>query len=426
MKNPFRIMGHACKMARRNLKKYGLLSVTIILSFALLLGYFLFSDATAYNTYKGLFRMDPGIVMAWDNLLENEKFQMLIDRAGDIGQTRYYFYNITYADLFGDNHRTESGQYLQVQKAKVYGVPSRMWDFYHDLNTTLDIRYLDGQERRGLTLFSGQMLMDEELFYALGLDQQETPTYTVKLSNPEYGDPISYTLEAEVIGTFLPNARMIPAPESTEEIVSFEQYQPTIVLSMEDFRPDVMPHWSWSRTVVFHTDQPEQLMNLVKTAALYGGYSSMATAQNLAKEKILVQKSTKEIVAIGLLLLLGINLYSSFSNALSERKFEIGVKRAIGASQWAIVRQFLYESLLVLLADILIAVAIVADVALIYQAIVEHTPDELGRYTDWIIYISPASVAMFAICAVTLTLMFSFLFAYKATRVEIVKYLKAE
>ena len=82
--------------------------------------------------------------------------------------------------------------------------------------------------------------------------------------------------------------------------------------------------------------------------------------------------------------------------------------------------------LVFLAAVVLIAVAIVADVALIYQAIVEHTPDELGRYTDWIIYISPASVAMFAVCAVTLTLMFSFLFAYKATRVEIVKYLKAE
>ncbi len=426
MKNPFRIMGHACKMARRNLKKYSLLSVTIILSFALLLGYFLFADASSYNTYKELFQMDPGIVMAWDNLMENEKFQMLTDRAGEIGNTRHYFYNITFADLFGDTHRLESGEYLSIQKAKVYSVPSRMWDFYHDLNIILDVRYLDGQERRGLTLFSGQILMDEDLLYALGLDQQETPTYTLKLSNTEFGEPFSYTLEAEVIGTFIPPIRrMIPSPESNDEIIIYD-YQPTIVVSMEDLRPDVMPHWSWSRTAVFHTDMPEQVLNLIKATALSGGYSSMASAQNQAREKILVQKSTKEIVAIGLLLLLGINLYSSFSNALSERKFEIGVKRAIGASQWAIVRQFLYESMIVLVADILIAVAIVADVALIYQYIVEHTPDEFGRYTDWIIYISPASITMFAICAVTLTLMFSFLFAYKATRVEIVKYLKAE
>lgn len=421
MKNPFRIVGHACKMARRNLKKYSLLSVTIILSFALLLGYFLFSDASTYNTYKELFQKDPGIVMVWDNLMETEKFQLLTTRAGAMGNTRHYFYCVTFPYLFGHGQQLENGEPLGTMITKVYCVPSRMWDFYHDLNSILDIRYLDGVERRGLTLFSGQILMDEELFYALGLDRQENPTYRLKLSCPENGDPISYTLEAQVIGTFAANNRFDAPPDSP-----LGAYQPTIVLSMEDLRPDIMPHWSWSRTAVFHTDMPDQVLNLAKAAALSGGYSSMASAQNQAREKILTQKSTKEIVAIGMLLLLGINLYSSFSNALSERKFEIGVKRAIGASQWAIVRQFLYESILVLLADILLAVAIVADIALIYQYIIEHTPDEYGRYIDWIIYISPASITMFAICAVTLTLLFSFIFAYKATQVEVVKYLKAE
>ena len=79
-------------------------------------------------------------------------------------------------------------------------------------------------------------------------------------------------------------------------------------------------------------------------------------------ETIRAQKTTKALITCAMLLILGINLYSSFSNALNERKFEIGVKRAIGASGFAIVRQFLYESLTVMVANILVSVALVVDI----------------------------------------------------------------
>ena len=79
-----------------------------------------------------------------------------------------------------------------------------------------------------------------------------------------------------------------------------------------------------------------------------------------------------------------------------------------------------------MLANILVAVAVVADVFIVYKYIYERTPDEWGMYNDFILYISPHSVAMFALCAVTLTIVFSIIFAYKSTRVEIVQYLKAE
>jgi hypothetical protein len=76
--------------------------------------------------------------------------------------------------------------------------------------------------------------------------------------------------------------------------------------------------------------------------------------------------------------------------------------------------------------NILLSISLVADVAVIYKYIVEHTPDETGAYPDFILYISPYSAAMFGICALSLTVVFSLIFAYKSTRVEIVQYLKAE
>ena len=47
-------------------------------------------------------------------------------------------------------------------------------------------------------------------------------------------------------------------------------------------------------------------------------------------------------------------------------------------------------------------------------------------YHDWIIYISPYSIAMFVVGSVAMTVVFSLIFAYKSTQVEIVEYLKAE
>ena len=122
-----------------------------------------------------------------------------------------------------------------------------------------------------------------------------------------------------------------------------------------------------------------------------------------------------------MLLLLGVNLYSSFSNALNERKYEIGVKRAIGASAWAIVRQFFMEGMAVMLLNILLSVLLVSNLLCLYK-LYQHFA--LGE--QWVIAVSLYSAAMFGICSVTLTLVFSMLFAYRSTQVEVVQYLKAE
>mgnify|MGYP002869020339 FL=1 len=134
----------------------------------------------------------------------------------------------------------------------------------------------------------------------------------------------------------------------------------------------------------------------------------------------------KALICGAMLIILGINLYSCFANALNERRFEIGVKRALGASAGSIVKQFLYESLCVMAVNILVSVALVADIFIVYKFIYERTPNEYGQYFQWTIYISPHSIAMFAVCTITLTVVFSLIFAYKSTQVRIADQLKAE
>lgn len=48
----------------------------------------------------------------------------------------------------------------------------------------------------------------------------------------------------------------------------------------------------------------------------------------------------KEVLIIILFVVLGLNIYGSFMNALRERYLEIGVKRAIGVSKQNIMVQF--------------------------------------------------------------------------------------
>ena len=171
-----------------------------------------------------------------------------------------------------------------------------------------------------------------------------------------------------------------------------------------------------------YSETPEQVVALAKTL----GYSSVMSVyewQNNAMELMQAQAGNKAIIACALLVLLGINLYSSFSNAMNERKYEIGVKRAVGASAWSIVRQFLYESLLVMMANVAISIALVVDVGVLYKIFMEWQSGFLDTY---VLYLTPHSMVIFGACAVTLTVVFSLIFAYKSTQVEIVQYLKAE
>ena len=66
MNRPFATLRHAVLMFRRNIRSYLLLSVTIVLSFSLLLGYLGYTDASLYNKYRNIFSMRRGDVVIFD------------------------------------------------------------------------------------------------------------------------------------------------------------------------------------------------------------------------------------------------------------------------------------------------------------------------------------------------------------------------
>ena len=205
-------------------------------------------------------------------------------------------------------------------------------------------------------------------------------------------------------------------------------YFPMLMLPMTGMTYEDIAGLRPGRYAVFYSENPEKIYQLATDIGFDVSLGdSVYRWQDAVRETIMTRKSTKALITCAMLLILGINLYSSFSNALSERKFEIGVKRAIGASSFSIVRQFLYESMIVMVVNILISVALVVDMALIYRLVMQNTVAKTNPfYQTYTLYLSPHSIGMFLTCSLTLTVVFSLIFAYKSTQVQVIDYLKAE
>ena len=452
-RKPFIILRHAVTMARRNLRSYAMLSVTIILSFSLLLGFMVYTDTEHYNSTKATFALDRGLLSFSSNKLSATRISQIQERTKQ-HETTYSVQNLSIPitiDL--NNVKLTTGESLQnYLPARAYCLPRECWFLQkHSTSYRAELEniapsWLDGRKDANISLEKGQILVDEQLFKALG-GTQENNRILLSFSYNEQKNISGGILSAAwvtqtftVVGTVPSNVAMdvtINENPVTGKVVAelSGEYYPMIVFSLDDFNPNTHPSEDWYRSIIFHSTQPETVLREIQSMEPGLNVDAVFEWQNSAQETLQKEKGIKAIITIVMLLILGINLYSSFQNALNERKFEIGVKRAVGASAFSIVRQFFYESLLVMLGNILLTVILVVDMSLIlkiyreatyFSVISKGVTRTMKQYMEYVLYITPYSVAMFAVCALVLTVVFSFIFAYKATRVQIVDYLKAE
>lgn len=439
MKKMASVLCHAFQMVLRTWKSYALLSVTIVLSFSLLLGYLTFSDSGIYNEYKELFSYRREDIRYRISADDADRLPLLVDGLSAMENTAYYVAYVYHLGYMSTKYAFErNGEQIELYPAVTgflmpdYSWPEDVENLYWN-DQPMDIVWLDGQEHKDFTLEADQVILTEALYRTLELDQQETPVFQLNL---QYGQKIplrvagyskEYTCEMWQANR---NEYVQSADNGLFHLILSTKFIEYAQLYNKDFYGlgtyDPMHDISLDFLYVqIYSETPEKVLGLLESMDSTG-YSAIYMQQNAALDEIRPQKQVKSTITCALLLILGVNLYSCFSNALNDRKFEIGVKRAMGASGFDIVRQFLYESCIVMAANILLSISLVADVAVVYKYIVERTPDAKGVYPNYILYLSPYSAAMFSICALSLTVVFSLVFAYKSTRVEIVQYLKAE
>ena len=425
MKGYFRILRHSFTMVGRTLRSYALLSVTIVLSFSLLLGYLLFVDSQIYNDYKNIFQLNRGNLKISEDEQNSERFDILVQKASQREDTCLYVTYNAYPSMSDGQFVIDGNETIHSRQIRVVFLSGYVWEYFYHFDEPYDIQWLDGGEHEYVDLAPGEAILDTGTFYALGLDALDEPEYTFRFNQG------NETLETKVkiVGLIdLPADYGEFFVEKDGRLQYNDTYPPIILLPIIDYTEEEVARLAPLRYAIFYSENPDIIYGYATDLGFKVGLANSAFRwQDSVLETIRGQKSTKALITCAMLLILGINLYSSFSNALNKRKFEIGVKRAIGASGFAIVRQFLYESITVMVANILVSIALVTDIGLLYKLVMEEVYGPTNfLYETYTLYLSPYSIGMFLVCAVTLTVVFSLIFAYKSTQVQVIDYLKAE
>ena len=376
---------HACKMVQKTYKNYLLLSVTIFMSFSIMLIYLVFTDSNMYNQYDELMGASPNVILSTNSYDENvDDINKLINELDKLKDTSYYV--IGSAEGF-----TSYGEYCAVNI-----MPTYVWGVfdYASLDGFTGIRRVQIDGKWEFSLESDEVIIPKSM-------DNGTNTLDLVLTR-ENGERV--LKEYKVSGSYDDNQLDL---DKTREV-----YISTASISGENIDKD-------SGSIVIYTEHPEYVTELLNHLDL-ACVNVVEDQVNAVKEKNELIKG-KYIIALVLFILLGINLYSSFNNTLNDRKFEIGVKRAIGAGKKDIMIQFVIEGIVVMLANIALSIILTMNVAVVYKYIQMKMYDV--RYT---VVMSRESVILFSIFTFFLTLTFSLLFAYKSTKVEIIKYLKEE
>lgn len=412
----FRHLRHAFAMVSRNRRIYAKLSVTVVLSFTLLLGYMALSDAQNYNRYAKVFSLPREVVQCYA-LDDAATFQTFLSQIKqNVPDAQMY-------DYFSAN--TQLTGYTAQFNAECFFLPREVETVY----TTDSVSSLDRNSSEQFACVEPISLLGNKQDFSLGkneaiINQSFYDSLLAGGATEPLHIPISFywkdgscsMWEVEVVGICEDNPSLFirENPETGLEGCT------AIYLSQEQLSVGQAGEFENPKYIAFvASSKPETVMNMGRALGLV--VQGIVEAQNEARTALRTAITSKAVTAAVMLVLLAINLYSSFSNVLQTRNFEIGVKRAIGAPKSAVIRQFLYEALQVLGLDALLSVILVAD-----GLIVNKVYQKVFLSVTWIAYVSPYSVAIYVLSTLALTISFGLLFAYKATQVEIVRHLKAE
>ena len=416
----FKMIGHGTLMMVRTLRNYAMLSMSVVLSFSVLLGYLVYSDSTLFNEYKKVLYKPDGWVVVYD----------LKKSSGDIAALQKLTEGIpsyVMPQYSSTPIRSNDGSYAYNFVIQV--IPSVCWGVLQHANPPEEVKitWLDGRESGNVVLGKGEILISKDSYDILLADTESKilPVF-VEIEDPDHEGVDRRWMDCTVVGTIdAPNAMskslVVSEYEDEKHAVLYTQTimtQATLdeITKGAKMEPD-------NRWVIYNTSNPEYVINAAEQLGMF--CNNVHTKKSEAMREMQLHAQTKMIIVLLMFVLLGINLYGSFSNALERRRFEVGIKRAIGASKAAIIGQFMWESLLLMICNIFIAMVLVFNGFLWYKYFNEKAAN-FNPYWHWTIYMSGTSILMFATVTLALTLLFSVIFAVKATQVQVVEYLKAE
>jgi len=413
-KHHFRFLRHSLLMIQRNFPVYCKLSVTVVISFSLLFAFLLMTDTQLFNKYKEIFSQSPHIVLCniYGKPVAYRTFIQQIKK--NVPDADYFGYiTLDGACQYENGSVNVRGTFLPSGDLPVY-----TWNFidFEENGGLFSVRPIQMLgEKQDFNLSGHEVIINQSWYEALIKGGAQQPIkIPVQFS---WDDEKSSHWEVTVVGVCSDSEQDILKVDDDNSVGGWvKMYLSEELLS----QPEVGQFYSSAEySVWINSASPEKPIAFARALG-FSAYG-VSEAQQSAKAVIKIEKASEALVAALILILLSINLYSSFSNALHERCFEIGVKRALGAGKGHIVRQFLYESLGVLLFDSLLAASLIIDLFVAFKVYQTFVANE-----EWIIYMSPYSISIFLVCCLSLSIAFSLIFAFQSTQVEIISNLREE
>ncbi len=387
---------HSLLMIKKTYKNYILLSITAFLSFSVMFIYLLYMDSEIYNEYKWVLSLDYNLVIS-QNSNDNTTMGNLkkIEGQLDTMPNTHYYYN-----------KQCLARNMYGLSCQVYMYPGYVWGVFEGKSNNAYSGYERVQVNGEYEMEIGidEAIVSEAVYNAIE-GKGEAKTITLVFTDI---DGKEFMKTFDIIGTYKVDSEVDNV--QAEYTISDPVYINVGSVDAEKLAVDNIE-------LVVHSKRVDQVIELLKDNSL-----ACEEVKSIQNEALLAKRNAVEnkyIIAIVLFVLLGINLYSSFENALNDRKYEIGVKRALGASKLDIMKQFTIEGLVVMLCNILVAILMMLNVMLVYKYILYILKKEI-----YVIYISMESITLYTVFTFSLVVVFSLLFAYRSTRVQIVKYLK--
>ncbi len=148
-----------------------------------------------------------------------------------------------------------------------------------------------------------------------------------------------------------------------------------------------------------------------------GDFSIVVPAELLAQQKRTEQLFNTVMVAIASISLLvgGIGIMNIMLAAIRERTREIGVRRAVGARQRDIVRQFIVEAVLISFAGGLLGIAVGFGMS-----------ELIGWFAGWSTVVTATSILLAFFVSISVGLVFGIYPALKAARLDPVEAIRYE
>lgn len=416
---------HSYQMVLLYAKEYARLSITIVLSFTLLLSYLMISDSYLYNQIKDLIYV-PEEVLVWQPYhvqsdMDPNLYQTIIDQISNQSGTSYVLYGEQAANLQSDYQwaHGSSGNY----PVWLYSIGNAsFFDYYH-------LSYGNYEKRElllgRLELVSDEeVIIDESMYRFFGYDPDDQVLTDLKLTieidlRVAAQQVESVVVELDVVGIVSASkfskesytASMIHQDPTNTSLIPFDIFVDQGLSSVLD--PSVMP------SVSVYSEVPEQISTLSQELSL--GMRSAFAEKQAVRDEIESSIYNKAVLSLFLFLLLALNISGNFQNLIESRKQEIGIKRALGLSRYRVIRQFTTEMVIV----VGLCLAIAAWISMVVSLCVKLYSERV-LVVDYTIYLTRFSVLLFLIITIGITAINCIMVAYKAGSTEIIRFIKSE